>query len=110
MIRFYYFKGCPHADKTWENLKQVGIEEKIPDSEIEKIEVPDEETAKRFNFQGSPTILMNGVDIYTGETPVGFRYCCRVYEFGESRTGVLPTEFIRKKYLEGRRKKEKLSE
>jgi hypothetical protein len=50
-----------------------------------------------MKFQGSPSILVDGVDIYTGVKPEGFSYSCRVYEFDGKQTGVIPREFIRAK-------------
>ena len=71
----------------------------IPHSEIELVEVPDPAQAEEFNFQGSPTILVNGEDIATGEVPSGFSYTCRVYSFSGNPTGVIPKAFIRQKLL-----------
>jgi hypothetical protein len=100
MIRFYYFKGCPNAGKSWENLLRIQKEEGIPSDEIEKIEVPDMETAESVSFQGSPTILIDGIDMYTGMKPEGCQFSCRVFQFGDHRTGILSADFIREKYHE----------
>ncbi len=66
-------------------------------SEIEtvKIESADEAEAKRF--LGSPTILVNGKDIYTEKAPQNFAYTCRVYIIDGVQTGVLPKEYLYKK-------------
>jgi len=62
--------------------------------------VPDIDTAKRLNFQGSPSILVNRKDIYTGKESTGFSYACRIYEFGGERTGVISKGFIRETLVE----------
>lgn len=100
MITFYYFKGCPNAEKTWDNLIETLKKDEIPESELKKIEVPDLKTAEEEHFQGSPTILIEGIDIYTGQKPEGFHYTCRIYQFGEKRTGILSKNFIREKIQE----------
>lgn len=100
MITFQYFDGCPNAQATLENLLSLREELRVPESEIELIEVPDPSLAEQYRFQGSPTILVDGRDIATGDKPSGFSYTCRVYFFGETRTGVIPRDFIRRKLLE----------
>ena len=100
MITFQYFEGCPNAQATLDNLREVGEELGIPKTDIELLEVPDPALAERNRFQGSPTILLNGKDITTGEVPSGFSYTCRVYSFDGEVTGVIPKEFIREKLSE----------
>ena len=102
MITFQYFHGCPNGRATLENLLNLIAELGIPESEIELVEVGDPSLAEESRFQGSPTILVNGRDIATGEAPSGFSYTCRVYSFGGAQTGVIPREFIRRKLLDYR--------
>ena len=100
MIEFQYFKGCPHAKGTHINLRKVMADMGIGETELQIREVPDAESAQKMSFLGSPTILVDGVDIYSGMEPEGYSYSCRVYEFEGRQTGVIPREFIREK-LEG---------
>lgn len=95
MIEFQYFEGCPNADKTYENLVQLA-KEGIIQEEITKIEVPDMDTALKCSFQGSPTILINGVDIYTKTAPKDVHYACRLYSIDGVSTGILSKSFIKK--------------
>jgi hypothetical protein len=97
LITFQYFDGCPNAQATLDNLREVAEELGIPDNHIQLVEVPDPGGAEEHRFQGSPTILVDGRDITTGEVPEGFSYTCRVYSFGGERTGVIPREFIRER-------------
>ena len=100
MIQFQHFDGCPNAQTTLDNLLSVSEELGIPESSIELVEVPDPAQAEEHRFQGSPTILVNGRDITTGEIPSGFHYTCRVYSFEGGSTGVIPREFIRARLIE----------
>ena len=100
MIEFQFFTGCPHANDTLANLRSVMADLGIAEHHLKISVVPDIETAKRLNFQGSPSILMNRRDIYTGEEPVTFSWGCRLYQFGGERTGVIPAEFIKEKLTE----------
>ena len=79
-----------------ESMKEMGFAE----NDVQIIDVHSPEDAQQIKFQGSPTILANGIDIYTGVQPEGYSYSCRVYEFDGRQTGAIPKEFIREK-LEG---------
>lgn len=97
MIEFQYFNGCPNFKEALNNLKELIREGIISDSEVIISEIPDIASAEKYNFQGSPTILIDGIDIYTGKKPTGFNYSCRVYEFNGKRTGIIPKKYIEKK-------------
>ena len=62
--------------------------------------IKDISEAEALNFQGLPTVLYNGADIYTGEAPTSFSYTCRVYMFKGKQTGVLGMDFILNKLEE----------
>jgi hypothetical protein len=102
MIEFQYFESCLHADETLANLKAVMQEMGISEAQLKISVVPDIDSANKLGFQGSPSILVSGVDIYTGEEPSGFSYACRIYEFDGKRTGLIPLDFIWKKLAEYR--------
>jgi hypothetical protein len=103
MIEFQFFLDCPNAESSLENLRTVMHELGVPESQLKISVVPDIDSAKRMGFQGSPSILVNHKDIYTGAEPTGFSYACRLYDFDGQQTGVFPKEFIRmnlKKHLQ----------
>lgn len=50
------------------------------------MEIPDLQKAEKFKFQGSPTILIDGLDIYLMQVPEGFSYTCRIYNFKGGNT------------------------
>ena len=76
------------------------IELDISEAQLKISVVPDIDTAKRLNFQGSPSILVNRKDIYTSKEPTGFSYACRLYEFDGKQAGVIPLGFIKEKLKE----------
>ncbi|PKN79238.1 MAG: alkylmercury lyase [Candidatus Cloacimonetes bacterium HGW-Cloacimonetes-1] len=95
MIEFQYFEGCPNAVDTLNNLKHLAAEGFIYESEIIMTEVPSLSLAEEKNFQGSPTILYNGYDIYTEAKPESFCYTCRIYHLDGVTTGILSKEYIK---------------
>jgi hypothetical protein len=94
MIEFQFFDGCPNADNTLKNLCEAMVEQHITRDHLKITEIPDIESAKMVDFQGSPTILVNGKDLYTDEEPVDFSYSCRIYMFNGEQTGCIPKEII----------------
>lgn len=95
MVTFQYFDGCPNADITLENLKKVVLLKGIEELEVIKIE--SEKDCEDFNFQGSPTILVDGIDLYTMKPPGRPNYSCRVYFIDGRQTGIIPEYFIIKR-------------
>jgi len=74
-IQLLTFEGCPLADAA-----RVGLEAALADCGIkdyEEIDILDPETPVELRGWGSPTILVDGVDI-TGQ-PKGNSVSCRVY-------------------------------
>lgn len=100
MITFQYFEGCPNAESTLNHLRQVMDEMNIPENVLRMQEVPGPDEAEKLKFQGSPTILINGVDIYSQKIPTSFSYSCRFYSFNGIRTGIIPKQFIKEKIAE----------
>ena len=54
--------SCGHGQQTLELVRQVR-DELAPDARVESIDVPTTEDAERMGFRGSPTVLIDGVDI-----------------------------------------------
>lgn len=94
MIEFQYFNGCPNSDITLLNLMKLVSLGEISKDDITIVEVNDVEEAKKMNFQGSPTILVDGIEIYTEEKPTSYAFSCRVYIIDGVQTGVLSQKYI----------------
>lgn len=103
MIEFQYFDSCPNSKATLMNLKQLINEGLITQKELKITEVPDMESAECLNFQGSPSILVDGFDIYTESKPISYSYTCRIYTSGSKRVETLPKESIQKQIEKLRR-------
>ena len=97
MISFQYFDGCPHSKATLRNLEQVSVELGIISDEIQVMQVRDPDEAERLSFAGSPSVLVDGVDIYTGLPPAEASFSCRVFTFNGEQTGVIPGWFLKEK-------------
>jgi hypothetical protein len=76
-IELLYFEGCPSYRVAEDRLREVLAEANVSDS-IRMIEIKTEADARRWRFQGSPTIRFDGVDPFEhGEARYGLE--CRVY-------------------------------
>jgi len=100
MVEFQFFKDCPNSQKTLENLMHLVHERALKKSEVKITEIVRPEEAELRNFQGSPTILVNGIDIYTGVVPTSSRFSCRTYVIDGKRTGTLGSDFIKERLAE----------
>lgn len=97
MIEFQYFNGCPNAEASLKNLKELISDGLINENDLKVTEVPNIDSAESLNFQGSPTILFNGYDIYLEEKPKESNYSCRVYYIDGKQTGILSMDYIKMK-------------
>ena len=92
-----YFYTDSGSIESLNNLTALIAGGFISEDEVKITKVPDIESAERLNFQGSPTILFDGYDIYTEIKPKSHSYNCRIYTIENERTGILTKEFIRTK-------------
>ena len=89
-IQFLYWEGCPSHDAALERLQQVMAEENIHE-EIESVDVETEEQAQSLHFVGSPTILIDGMDIDPPPEGTFAALTCRVYHWADGRFSPLPS-------------------
>ncbi len=67
-IELLYFDGCPTYRPAHEALKQALSEEGI-DARIQLLAVNTDEEAQRMQVPGSPTIRVNGRDLFPAPEP-----------------------------------------
>ncbi len=80
IVQVLYFTGCPNHTRTVELAREV-IAEIGLDAEIEEVEVASDDDAAQLRFLGSPTVLVNGVDIEVGaRARMDFGFSCRTYD------------------------------
>lgn len=75
-IKLLYFDGCPNWKQTDADLASLATEY---DFTVTRQKVETIEDAERWQFGGSPTVLVNGVDPFALPTdPYGLS--CRIYQ------------------------------
>ncbi len=94
-VEVLYFEGCPNHQPAVKRVKEL-LKEMGQKSEVVEVNVPDEATARRVGFLGSPTIRINGLDIEpAARSSTQFGMLCRTYSEGGRREGMPSRELIR---------------
>jgi hypothetical protein len=88
-VELLWWEGCPSYPETLEDLRRSLAEEGV-DAEVEMVEVESDEQARAERFPGSPTIRIDGEDIFPGDEPEPFSLTCRVYRLRNGRPSPTP--------------------
>lgn len=90
VLEFQHFHGCPNGPKLLNNIKEAikGLD----DVELNERIIDSNEKAKKYNFRGSPTLLINGEDFEELAAPKLPSLTCRFYP-----NGIPGSEDIKKK-------------
>ena len=91
-IALLYFDDCPHWKIADERLTAIAAER--PDLTVSRHLVDTLEEAERVGFHGSPSILVNGVDVFA-EPDAGVGLSCRVYRTPDGPVGAPTIEQLR---------------
>ena len=91
-IELLYFKECPSWKKALSNLEEI-IQELDINNEIIMINVETNEDAIKYEFTGSPTIKVNGKDIFPTEQN-NYALGCRIYKTPKGYKGSPTKEMI----------------
>ena len=78
-IDVQYFEGCPNSEKAMNMVRRFVAESELQ-IKYEEILVETQEDAEKYKFRGSPTILINGIDLEglpESKTP---SLSCRYYQ------------------------------
>ena len=94
-IELLYFDDCPSWQTGLKNLKSALQLEGI-EADVTLVNVQDEADAIRLEFLGSPSIRVNGVELWTEEREA-FALSCRVYPTPEGIKGWPTVEMLREK-------------
>ena len=93
-VGILYFDGCPTYGVAEKILKEVLVRKGI-EAEVELVAVNSDEEAQRFRFPGSPTIRVDGRDVFPAGERTDWRLGCRVYATPEGLQGFPTAEMLR---------------
>ena len=83
-VSLLYFDDCPNWNVAHRRLAAIATER--PDVVVTRHRVGTVEEAERLGFHGSPSILVDGVDVFA-EPSAGVGLSCRVYRTPDGLAG-----------------------
>lgn len=92
-IELLWWEGCPSTDRALAELRAALTELGLPD-DVQLREIRTDDEAEAEAFTGSPTILIDGVEVMAalgrsaGDEPAGLN--CRVYRRRDGRVSPTP--------------------
>ncbi|HEX6709484.1 MAG TPA: thioredoxin family protein [Rubrobacter sp.] len=92
-MEILYFDGCPTCKATEKTLQEVIAKEGI-DVEIKLVAINTDEEAQRVRFVGSPTIRVDGEDLFPVPEREEYALGCRMYVTPEGLKGSPTAEML----------------
>ena len=90
-VTLLYFDGCPSWQMTDARLRSLADELGFT---LRRQRVDTPEAAEQWHFRGSPTVLVDGRDVFAaGDEPVGL--ACRLHQTPAGRAGAPTLEQLR---------------
>jgi 8-oxo-dGTP pyrophosphatase MutT (NUDIX family) len=88
-IELLYWDGCPSHPQALADLRAAMEELGLDPAAVEVRHVGTDDAAAADRFVGSPTIRIDGVDIFDpGDEPAGLT--CRIYHLRDGRFSAVP--------------------
>jgi hypothetical protein len=91
-VTLLYFDDCPNWKVADERLAVIAAER--PDVVVTRQRVETVEQAERLGFHGSPSILVDGIDVFA-DPGAGVGLSCRVYRTPQGLAGAPTMEQLR---------------
>ena len=92
-VEILYFDGCPTYLEAKKALRGV-LEEQGVDAAVELVAVNTDEEAQELRFAGSPTIRVDGEDLFPVPERARYALGCRMYTTPEGLRGAPTAEML----------------
>jgi hypothetical protein len=99
-VEVLYFDGCASYKTATKVLQSVLAEERVA-AEVELVAVNSDDEAQRLRFPGSPTVRVDGRDLFPAPEREDWRLGCRTYATPEGLRGSPTTEMLREALSKG---------
>jgi len=93
-VQILYFDGCPTYLRAEETLRGVLAGEGV-EADVELVAVNTDEEAQEFRVPGSPTIRVDGEDLFPVPDRAGYALGCRMYATPEGLKGTPTATMLR---------------
>jgi hypothetical protein len=88
-VELLWWDGCPSHPEALADLERV-LREECVEAEVERVEIHDDEQARRERFPGSPTIRIDGRDVVAPGEGEPYSLTCRVYRTRDGGISAVP--------------------
>jgi hypothetical protein len=88
-VELLWWEGCPSHPETLADLQSILADEGVH-REVETVQVVSDDQARAERFAGSPTIRIDGEDIFPCPEAEPFSLTCRVYRLRDGRPSPTP--------------------
>jgi hypothetical protein len=90
-LELLWWEGCPSTERALAELRGAAAELGLENPEVEMREIRTDEEAAAVGFVGSPTILIDGIDVVIEHhQPEITGLSCRVYRRRDGRISPTP--------------------
>jgi hypothetical protein len=89
-VELLWWEGCPSTERALTAVREALTDLGLDDVEIRIREIKDDGDAAHAGFVGSPTILIDGVDLVPAATDEQIGLSCRVYRRRDGRASPIP--------------------
>jgi hypothetical protein len=90
LIELLWWEGCPSTERALGELHDALADVGLAGAEIRTIEIKTDEDAARAGFRGSPTILIDGVEVASADPGDPTGLSCRVYRRRDGTISPIP--------------------
>jgi len=78
-IQLLWWEGCPSTERALAELREALRDVGLPDTKVQMHEIKTDAQAREAGFIGSPTVLIDGIDLVRGGDGEVVGLSCRVY-------------------------------
>ena len=89
-VELLWWDGCPSTERALAAVQEALVELGLSEVEVRMREVKDDGDAREAGFVGSPTILIDGVDLVPAAAEEQIGLSCRVYRRRDGRVSPIP--------------------
>ena len=89
-VELLWWEGCPSTDRALAAVREALSDLGLDDARVRMREIKDDGDARAAGFVGSPTILIDGVDLVPAAADEQIGLSCRVYRRRDGRVSPIP--------------------
>ena len=89
-LELLWWEGCPSTERALAELREALVDVGLGDAEIHTREIDTDAEAEQAGFRGSPTILIDGIDVGGASDDDQIGLGCRVYRRRDGRISPTP--------------------